>query len=223
MVKTAAMLRPVVCALAIFAAATVVAQSSVGLRAGTTFSKGVYDDDDLDEVSYLTAGYLVGVPAEFILTENFGVQAEVNLLQRGQRTEIEFDFFGAQIRDETITRLTYLDFAGLAKAGLLDDELTVAAVAGPSLSYALGGRNVDEEGDTEKIDWDDEGNTLRRLDFGFAFGAQAGMAIGPGRVVLDARYRFGLNDLTDDGDGAAVTLHSRAFSGSLGYLLPLEF
>lgn len=197
------------------------AQLSVGLQGGITVSKGAFDDDDLDEAANAIVGYRFAVPVEASITENFAVQAELGLLQRGQRSEVSIDLGPWTLSGEGTTRLTYLDAAALGKAGLLDGDLTAAALAGPSLSYAVGGRNIDGDGRVEKIDWGDEGNTLRRIDFGFAFGAQAGMAIGPGRVVVDARYRFGLNDLTDDGDGAAVTVHSRAFSATLGYLVPI--
>lgn len=203
-------------ALAVGASSTLAAQISVGFRGGATFSKGNYDDADLQDYSNTSTGFLVGVPVEVGLSENFAVQAEANLIRRGQRTEIEI--FG--LTSETTTRLTYLDATALAKAGLISEELTLAAVAGPSLGYALQGRNVN--GDvSEKIDFADDDTSLRRVDFGVAFGFQGGVGIGPGRVTLDGRYRLGLNDLTDDGDGAAVTVHSRSFSIALGYLVPM--
>ena len=208
---------PLLLGLLVAGCARALAQVSLGARAGVTFSRGAYDDDDLDELAYATAGYAVGVPVAVELSENLGLQAELNLLQRGQRTEIEL--FG--LTSETITRLTYLDLNALAKAGLLTDALTAVAVAGPSLAYALGGRVIDGD-DTAGIDWGDDGNTLRRLDVGLVLGGQAGLGVGPGQVTLDARYRLGISDLTDDGDGAAVTLHSRAFSAALGYLGPLR-
>lgn len=190
---------------------------SVGFHAGATFSKAIYDDEDLDELSDRVVGYLVGLPVEVGLSPNFAFQAELNFLQRGQRTT--FGIGPVVIPDlETVTRVTYLDGTVLAKFGEISRELTVAGVVGPSLSYGLTRKDTREDV-TETIDWADEG--LQRTDFGLVFGAQGGLGLGRGEVTMDLRYRLGMSDLFEGEGGEDVQLNTRSFMVGLGYLLPI--
>ena len=207
-------------ATCVLIALTAAAQElSIGLHAGPTFGRGVYGDPDIDELSEPIAGYVLGVPFELAPEGPLSFQADVNLVQRGQRSTLRFG--GLIFTDvQWVTRITYLETNLLAKAGLEAGDLSVAVVAGPSVAYALAGKTV--QGDvSERIDWNRD-DALRRADIGLAVGAQGSLSLGPGRALLDLRYRLGSSNLNGDDDPDAVSIRSRALEVRLGYLIPLR-
>ncbi|GAB4401346.1 MAG: hypothetical protein OHK0053_23910 [Microscillaceae bacterium] len=102
-------------------------------------------------------------------------------------------------------------------------------LAGPSFGIGLGGKaEASALGFSESIDikfGDDDGSgdlyLDNRLDFGLQFGGGVSLQLGPGSVVLDARYGLGLSNWFEEEDLIDTQSSNRTFALSLGYMIPL--
>ena len=231
-------------ALAFGTLATAEAQIGIGLRAGILSTTASFDDDDsrtevLDDEN--VTGYTVGIPIEIAVSNVFSLQPEVNFQRRGTNTLNVFrDADGVDLEQSIERDIDFLEIPLLVKLGYTTESFTVAAVAGPSWSYALGGtttagdvleRATGEiadavDGDYD-IDFDREG--YNRSQWGGHVGLQGGIPAGPGKILLDARYQFAftnLNDGADDietdfSDADTYDTRERGISATLGYMITL--
>ena len=230
---------------ACLAAATTVAQAQIGIgfRAGILTTREVFNDDESDVTvvdDESVTGYMFGVPIEIGLSKVFSLQPEINFQRRGSSKVNEFNFgsFG-RTRQSIERHVNYLDIPLLFKLGYISERFSLAAVAGPSFSYALGGTTEVSDyivvgsgqpaaGGTVAgeydIDFDQEGT--RRAEFGGHLGGQLGVPLGGGKVILDGRYQFGFTNLNDGRDSnndqfSDYETRSRGLSFTLGYMLTL--
>jgi hypothetical protein len=118
--------------------------------------------------------------------------------------------------------------------------------AGPSVAYALNGRFTQEisggllafSSESKYVFGEEPDNSIgddtyrspkyyNRVDVGVQFGGGLGLAVGPGTVLLDARYGMGLTDFfkgnPDNGTESddQSNLQNRVFAFTLGYAIPL--
>ena len=228
-------------ALALATLTTAEAQIGIGLRAGILTTTASFDDDDsrtevLDDEN--VTGYTVGIPIEIAVSNVFSLQPEVNFQRRGTNTLNLFtDADGVDLEQSIERNIDYLEIPFLVKLGYTTENFTVAAVAGPTWSYALGGtttagdvvervsREVAEAvaGDYD-IDFDRE--DYNRSQFGGHLGVQGAVPAGPGKIVLDARYQVSftnLNDGNDDNNSDFDDYETRenGVSATLGYMITL--
>lgn len=231
-------------ALALGTLATAEAQIGIGLRGGILTTSASFDDDEtttevLEEEN--VTGYTIGIPIEIAVSNVFSLQPEINFQRRGTSVINRFDSDDGQPLSQSIDRdINFLEIPFLVKLGYTTESFTVAAVAGPSWSYALGGTTtagnvVDNtesifgdpvEGEYD-IDFDEEG--YNRSQWGGHVGLQGGIPAGPGKIILDARYQFAFTDINeaddnvdlDYSDADTYNTRERGFSATLGYMLTL--
>ncbi len=186
-------------------------QTSIGLKAGFT-SSGLSNLEDSEFAEYKRGtGILVGLIGEFGVNENLSVVAELNLQQKGYKTNTEFEFLGIKTESEA-----KLIFNGIEVPVLLrfttGENFKFYGNVGPYLGYAMGGKiksEVSFAGETEsgegKIKFGDEpGNymgddlyfddSFNRLDLGVYVGAGIQKDLGSGALIVDARFGLSLTD-----------------------------
>ena len=163
------------------------AQVSVGVRVGANMATLSNDNDfempvelqfDLENVAGLTAGAFVTVP----VTTVFAFQPEVLYSRQG-----------AKLRQSgSTTRLTldYIQVPLLARVRT-GSQSRLSVLFGPTLGFKTGARQTW----SGTFAGDDSGafdEHTKTFDFGLTAGA--GLDVGP--LVLDARYTWGLTDIT---------------------------
>lgn len=238
-------------ALAVGTLATAEAQIGIGLRGGIlTTSEKIDDFDDASDTSAEVfdesnvTGWTIGIPIEIAISNVFSIQPELNFQARGTEfTQLSTRGFGVGGADVRVLQdfeqdINYLEIPLLFKLGYTTEKFTVAAVAGPSVSFALSGERtfsnyrLESEGtaigpdiaQTVDIDFDRDGR--KRVDFGGHLGAQFGIPAGPGKIMLDGRYQVGFTNLNDGNDDNNTDIDDydateQGFSLTLGYMITL--
>ena len=206
--------------LALASAALTVAhaQIGIGIQGGFINSNATYEDvrntnaNEFDTEA-ITA-WTVGIPLEISLSKAFALQPEINLLRRG------YDFGDGPVQGGV--EYTVVSIPVLGKLGYVGDAFTAAAVFGPAFQYVASGSARSVVGGIEStadIDFDsalyDDFN--RTAVYGI-LGAQLGIPVGFGKLVVDPRYRFQLND--EDGRDN-IEVRGRGFSVTAGLIFTL--
>lgn len=178
---------------------TVYAQVGFGLRTGFT-STGVRGtvvpaySNTVIVAAGNTSGFAIGFPVEIPLSDLFSIQPELNFVQKGYSVEaFNIGGFGSDF-DYTYN---YLEVPVLAKLNLGSGNFKFQVMAGPYAALGVGEIN-------ESIDGE-EGGSYTYTDYGakkFDFGAQGGVGcsfdVGSMRLFTDARYMFGLGQVSDN-------------------------
>jgi hypothetical protein len=223
------MKKVILCSLVMLCAAPA-AFSQLGIKAGAALStvnedgEG-YSQDDVEKKSVLTP--VIGLTYDLNLSNVFTLQPELLFSQSGGRST--YNVLGTST--ESTHRINYLELPVLAKLqlGNADGEGTgVYLAAGPFVGYAFSGKQkvVSKLGETvvfeSEIDYFDENEDdwdyeAKRLNYGLV--GAAGLTVG--KVALDLRYNFGLNNLLDnDADNtndSKPVLQTRGIALTLGY------
>lgn len=224
------------------------AQVSVIPKGGLTYStvslpnnSGVaFDKDDVMSLPGFTAGIGFDLP---IAGEGFfSVQPELLYIQKGYRAKTTGDLGS---REETDS-YNYLEVPVLAKINFGSERVKLYVNAGPSFAYALNGRFT-QKITAGPLSFADEGKNIfgevpdnsigddaylsprhyNRVDAGVQFGGGIGLQVGPGAVLLDARYGMGLTNFfkgnrdNGDSDDDRANVQNRVFAFTLGYAIPL--
>lgn len=178
--------------------------AQIGLKAGINYaslSESASEDNLGDYSKKSVLGLQAGIVAEVKLIDRFVIQPEFLFIQKGGKSE-----YIINDNNKTVTRViyNYVEIPVLAKLKLGNTEgegLGVYVLGGPFAGFALNGRGETELtllGVTTKdefdIDYSDEDNDQKRIDWGVSFGA--GVSIG--HFFVDARYNLGINNLLDD-------------------------
>ncbi len=140
-------------------------------------------------------GYLVGfntaIPVEIGISKNFAIQPELAFSQKGYGTD--YGIIGS-----STYRLifTYIEMPVLLKGGIGGDGLKVNFFAGPSLGFAISGKEVTKNGGQKfSGNLDLSSSVFNRLNTELVFGTEVQKLIGNGHVFLDLRYQLGLTDI----------------------------
>ena len=180
-----------------------VAQAQVSLipKGGITLSNISFDQDQPGQKSRL--GYVAGLGLNIPITSDnfFSIQPELLYIQQG--TRLSAGSYG----------LNYAQLPLLLKINFGGEGFPIYVNAGPSFGYLL--NPPTRIGDVNFTD-------PKRLDIGLQFGGGFGVKAGPGNVLLDARYGFGItdiNNLTNGGD-ALNKSKNNVFQFTLGYAIP---
>jgi hypothetical protein len=219
------------------------AQVQLGLKGGLNISKtkvaydtqdskdGPFDSGDWhDEFNDSKAGINIGLVLN--MGEDEGIasfQPELMFSQRGGTT------YKSKIEDFTLVRgeesgkvkMNYFDIKLLTNMGGGGDNWKVYAQFGPSLNIWLSKGKYDTDGDLIKDsdewnyekDADANGEYDVRLDLGLVIGVGFKYKLGPGWLLLNPRYEFGIAPTTINDTGSnGYSLVNRTLSFNLGYL-----
>ncbi len=136
----------------------------------------------------------VGVNLQ-IARSNFSIQPEINYVSKG----VALKAGGSKNN----LNLGYLELPVLAKYSFGPVYIN----AGPSI-----GLLVSKE---EKV-IKNYGSEFKKIDVGALLGAGVALPAGPGKVIIDARYQLGLNNISEAGD-----VKNRGIMASVGYAISL--
>jgi hypothetical protein len=235
-------------ALALTFGAAAQAQVSIIPKGGLTLSTISYEKTANfsieEEESKSTTGFVAGLGFNIPITEDgfFSVQPEVLYLQKGYRV----DYSNALGSLDLEEKFNYVEVPVLGKVNFGTEKIKLYVNAGPSFGYALdgkyesvvkagplslntSGKNI-FEAEPDNSTGDDayfDPKYYNRLDIGLQFGGGIGLAVGPGAVLLDARYGLGLTNFykgnTDNSSNADndPNIKNRVFAFTLGYAIPL--
>jgi hypothetical protein len=200
------------------------AQFSIIPKAGISLANVNFDEDEEGQKSNL--GLVAGVGFNIPITSDnfFAIQPEILYVQKGYAYENQ----GVDVRSS----FNYIDVPLLLKINFGGDAIKAYVNAGPSFGYWLGGKiKADDEdvkirfGDADNLTADEvtlDSDDYNRLDIGLQFGGGVGFGIGPGSLLLDARYGFGLTNLNSI-EGASDSENqskNNVFQFTLGYAIP---
>lgn len=177
------------------------AQVSIIPKGGITLSNISFDQDQAGQKSRM--GYVAGLGLNIPITSDnfFSIQPELLYIQQG--TRLSAGSYG----------LNYAQLPLLLKINFGGEGFPIYVNAGPSFGYLLNPPSRIGE-----ITFNDP----KRLDIGLQFGGGFGVKAGPGNVLLDARYGFGItniNNLATGGD-AANQSKNNVFQFTVGYAIP---
>jgi len=167
-------------------------------------------------------GFIIGIPLEFELSRVMSMQLELNYLKQGFSNQIEV----LQSISKFQVSYAVLEIPILAKVGSGNEKFDFSAVVGPSFQYTSAGiiesssfeaGRVTIPASSDKIDFSDQNQkTFNRSSIYGLLGAQLGLYVGTGKVVVDARYRFAL---TDQNSSTDANVRGRGTSATLGYMV----
>jgi hypothetical protein len=186
---------------------------TIGFKLGASMSNLSIDGTTGD--SDYSTGFVGGGFVRFGLGR-LGIQPEILSVTKGA----EFDG-GEGFEDESI------DIEYIAVPVLLHFPLTYGSsfapyiIAGPEFAFDIG---CEFSGEGEDIDCDDESfpdGPLERksIDIGLSAGGGFAFAMGPGALLLEGRYTWGMTNIDDTPD--AVEIKNRSAYILAGYSIPL--
>ncbi|HSJ23565.1 MAG TPA: porin family protein [Longimicrobiales bacterium] len=195
------------CATALVLSAGAASAQTIGFKLGAGFPNMSIDDSGISSSS-ITA-FAGGGHIRFGLGGRIGLQAELLSVTKG-----------ADVTDGADTdeyRFEYVEIPVLVHI-----PLTLGAVA----PYVFGGGavglevrcRVAPEGGSQ-TNCSDEGISTNSPDWGLVGGAGLAMAMGPGSVLLEGRYTYGLRNIFDA--ATAPDVRHRVPTVMIGYELPL--
>jgi hypothetical protein len=223
------------------------AQISLIPKAGVSISTYKSTTDWLDQTyspgAGLTAGMGITIPARRILW--LSLQPEVNYVQK---TVLIKQTSGASqispvIQSQSTRRNHYVEVPLLAKARFGSQAIQGFIQAGPSLglfSGSTGKTRLTVDGKPVEITPEMKaqriGKATHSLEVGLQAGGGIGLAIGPGTLLLEARYGTGLTNFVKKHqlgldsfafeEPVFITVpadqKSRTFSFTCGYAIPLK-
>lgn len=190
--------------MGLFFLTTTALQAQVGFKLGVNYASlsrdpGEATIGDYKEKSVI--GLQGGLVLEFALADMFAIQPEFLYIQKGGKYQAVVDE-----NNKLITKVLYdyIEVPVLAKLklGNTDGEgLGFYLIGGPFAGLALKGKGETEltvlgvtTTDEFEVDYKDDDNREKRLDWGVSFGA----GLNFGHLFIDARYNLGVNNLLDD-------------------------
>ncbi len=169
---------------------------SIGPRVGANISNQMGDLPAGADVKWL-AGWSAGGFIMYSDINHFGISGDVLYSQKGVRLE-NIPPASGTARASYTTRLNYLEVPILARYFLtLSGNFRPNFFIGPSVAFKLNAKRKDRSvGNTEQPD-EDITDLYRPVDLGLTGGIALNFEIAKGkRVLLDARYTYGLADVT---------------------------
>ena len=209
----------------IVAMASVQAQSSFGIRAGTNLATWGYHFEDAEaeqEMRDITSIQPLLQGAIFFRQQfnHLAIQPEFCIVQKGTLLDYSEDDYQYHV----IGTLNYAEVPLLLK-GVWGTEKQFTVFGGPAFSYGISGvaksvqiSNGEKTRDKQKINWEDEG--FNRFEVGVQAGIGGSFKAGRGAVELEARYEYGITNLASD-ETSRDKIANRGLAISVGYTLPL--
>jgi hypothetical protein len=167
--------------------------------------------DEKSGIAFTISGY-----GAYYFTGNFGVQAELNFMFN-QSKEWSASYSGVS----GALKGTYssLDIPILLKYEFMNNPVILGLLAGPYLSFVLGDVELEGSGYMSGAGFDDSFKADGILA-GLTLGLYGGVALGPGRIIGDARFLMDFSPLTVDDSGyKAEVIQRYAINVTVGYEL----
>ena len=155
-----------------------------GVRAGVLISQQDYEESGINFDSESRVGLDLAILYEAVLGGNLAIQPELHFIQKGSSIQ--------DAGTNLDVRVDYLEAAILLKLAIIGNSggLSISPFLGPSAGYAM-------SGDQNGIDFDFDGDDIKRLDFGAHVGASFKLPLGALGLFADIRYYFGIADISD--------------------------
>lgn len=183
--------------LMLLAAASVMAQSQVGLRVGANFAT---IQDGIDKVENIEEPWVprltLGIATSLWANESFAFAPEFNYSQRG------YEATGSSVLGGKYTYTydyNFIEVPLLARLHFGPRVLKGYLNMGPTLSYLMSGKEKIEGGNAEdrKINVDE--SKYQRFELGGALGGGLQLNTGVASFLFDLRYHIGFTDIQKEG------------------------
>jgi hypothetical protein len=198
--------------LALFGAADVQAQT-IGFKMGASFSNVSIDPDDEDTstLTAFTGGGFVRFPMGPIY-----LQPELMYITKGFKVE------DPDSDAEGKFKLSYIEIPVLLVLPLMQGgSFSPYILGGPAFAFEASCKVSFEGGGVSgEADCDEGGEDLdrKKFDVGAMFGLGFGFPAGPGSILVEGRYNFGLMNLSEVDD---TSFKHRSGAVLVGYSIPL--
>lgn len=159
-----------------------------------------------------TTGFMGGGFIRFGIGR-LGIQPEILSVTKGAEMDVD------QGDDETL-KIEYIAVPILLHLPLTyGSSFAPYLIAGPEFAFDIGCEFTDATGETDCDSQDMPDGPLDResIDIGLSAGGGLAFAMGPGALLLEGRYTWGLTDLTAD----ATEMKNRSAYVLAGYSIPL--
>jgi hypothetical protein len=175
------------------------------------------------------AGGIVGVEAEYMLTDNFSLAAGLTYGEQGSGYEdYEENYSGAKVELKDLkVDLDYLNipvvanyylFRGFAvKAGVQFGFLTTAKIKGKTIT-TINGSTTTTEMEDKKIGNQDFKDTLEKFDLSIPMGISYEFKV---PIVIDLRYNLGLTKVNKESASGVKDFQNNVVSLTVGYKFAL--
>ncbi|HEX8529235.1 MAG TPA: porin family protein [Cytophagales bacterium] len=183
---------------------------SIGPRVGANISNQMGDIANTIDVKWLP-GWSVGGFIMYSDINHFGISADVLYSQKGA----EFEGVANGSNYSFKQRINYLEIPVLARYFLtLSGSFRPNFFIGPSVAFKLNAKQKDFVGNNRTQADVDNGDLFRPADLGLTGGIALNFEVAKGkRVLFDARYTYGLADVTL----AAGSIRNSAVTLNLSY------
>jgi len=194
--------------LLVFAASSLLAQVTGGIKAGLNIANITAEYDGENETSEMFTGFQIGGYLNYNLSDKLIFQPEV-LYNKvgGKQSEYDPDL---QMDISAVFKFDYLSFPLNLRYNITDN---FSLLAGPQIGLLVGAKtSIDFFGTSITVDTKDQ---FKSLDLGFNIGATYSIK----KFLLDARYILGLSNIAkfEDTDAQDVSFKNRVISLSVGY------
>jgi hypothetical protein len=189
---------------------------TAGVKAGVGLTSVPHAGDVLDQISTVESvdvkaklGVVAGGFVEFSFNDRFSLQPELLFVMKGVKLDLPGDA-------GTVTgAINYLEFPLLGRyKRMLNDVLSGYIRAGPTFSVKAGtSSSFDSVDGTEDLNIDP---AFKSRDLGLTIGG----GLERSKLLLEARYTFGLTDIATDIYEHDQALRNRAFGVMVGIRLP---
>ncbi|WP_128544473.1 porin family protein [Larkinella soli] len=189
---------------------------SVGLRGGANLilNESVASFEEVDLKEETVPGFTAGVIVNYGFSSVFSVQPEILYTRRtvkyaasvqGEKFELQMDANAVEV-----PLLLKLSFGRKAR---------VFVNAGPYISYGLNGQLKMKYAGESQTEKDDYKNVDGRLEYGATGGIGASLPLGPGSLLIEGRFNYGLG--TNAEKTPADYVNPMIGTVSVGYIIPL--
>lgn len=190
-----------------FAASAAEAQT-IGFKLGASLSN-LQIDGTTGETDY-TTGFAGGGFIRFGFGR-LGIQPEILSVTKGAELD------GGEGGEDSSLKIEYIEIPVLIHLPLTyGSSFAPYVFGGPAFAFEIGC-------DFEDVDCDDESQAdpvvLKSTDIGLTAGGGLAFAMGPGALLLEGRYTWGMTDIDDTED--AVEIKNRSALILAGYSIPI--
>jgi opacity protein-like surface antigen len=196
---------PLFAVAALLAADTPASAQVLGVKLGASFANLDAEGADTDRITGFAGGGFLRFGSG-----RLGLQLELLSVTKGAD-------FVSTADDDAELRIEYVELPLLVHVPLtMGQPFSPYVFAGPTISLQSG---CTVEAGNLSFDCDDDsaGINTNSTDFGVAAGAGFAFAMGPGSVLVEGRYTWGLSDI-NKGD---TSVRNRAAYLMAGYMIPL--
>ena len=198
------------------------AQSSViGIKSGLNLSNLNYKNDLQGYEFSFRKGLNLGLFGEFFLNNNFSLHLEIIYSERGTKYSTEEKPFNDHIIPEQsfIQNVDYLELPIFIQYNFINNSaITPKLFLGPFISYLLSA-NLELDWKNTKTDDLNQKDYFKSTDYGIIVGAGIAYSLKSGRLLLDIRYQFGLQNISSIERGSEIKTSTLSLNIGYGFNL----